>query len=299
MGPRLSVAYVVLAHRLPDQVARLVRRLLPGGHSVVVHVDAKVDQVPFERALAGFLDAGRVSFVADRVVCRWADYSLVEATLRGTEAALAAAPCASHVVLLSGQSYPIKPPDAITAFFAEHEDRSFLFASAGDGDEAVDRTGNERWSWDGELDRLGRVHFRIGGRLVSLPNRYVPWWPYRQMPHGMRPLQGSQWWALSAAAARHVLGFLVERPDVVRFFRRVRIPDENVVQMVVDASSHRDGAVQDDLHYIVWPGSHPLDLGLADLDALLASPKLFARKVHSTTDGALLDRLDELHARDV
>lgn len=292
----MSVAYVVLAHHLPDQLARLVRRLLPGDHRVLVHVDRRSDLAPFARALAPEVATGQVELLADRVACRWGDYSLVEATVRGVERALATSPAATHVVLLSGQCYPIKDSVAITGFFERRPESSFAFSSAGDGPVWPDRAGNETWFWDGQLERLGRAHYRVGGRLVALPNRFTPGLPHRSMPRGLRPVQGSQWWALDAAAAAHVIAFLRSRPDAVRFFRRVLVPDENVVQMVLDASDHRDRLVQDDLHFINWAGAHPEDLAERHLPALLASRKLFARKVSAVTAPGLLDRLDAVHA---
>lgn len=292
----MSVTYVVLAHHLPDQFARLTRRLLPGGHRVVVHVDARSDAAPFEAALRRELAAGCVELLRDRVACRWADYSLVEAAVRGTERALVAAPDASHVVLLSGQDYPIKDSATITRFFADHTQESFMFASTGDGPGGVDRSGNERWYWDGGLTRLGRRHYRVAGRVVGLPNRFTPGVPYRRVPRGLRPVQGSQWWALRTPAAAHLVEVVRTRADVVRFFRRVLAPDENVAQMVLDASEHRASVVQDDLHFITWQRFHPKTLTTDDLPQLLASPKLFARKVDPATSPELLDRLDDLEA---
>ncbi len=290
----MSVAYVVLAHHLPEQLARLVRRLLPGGHHVVLHIDRRSDLAPFALALERELADGSVELLSDRVACRWGSYSLVEATVRGVERALVAAPTASHVVLLSGQCYPIKDAATTTRFFTDHRGTSFLFSSSGDGPVWPDRTGNERWFWNGRLERLGRAHFRVGRRLVAVPNRFTPGLHHRRMPRGLRALQGSQWWALDAAAATDVVAFLRARPDVVRFFRRVLVPDENVVQMVVDASEHRDRVVQDDLHYIDWAGAHPRHLVEDDVPALLASRKLFARKLDAASAPRLLDRLDDL-----
>lgn len=59
-------------------------------------------------------------------------------------------------------------------------------------------------------------------------------------------------------------------------------------------SSFRDRVAPDDLRYVDWTGGgdHPKVLTLRDLDALLASSKLFARKFDPTVDEVVLDRLD-------
>jgi hypothetical protein len=60
-------------------------------------------------------------------------------------------------------------------------------------------------------------------------------------------------------------------------------------------SALRDTVVDDNLRYVDWfkePG--PAVLTVDDLDSMLASGKLFARKFDTTVDAAVLDRLDEL-----
>jgi hypothetical protein len=294
----MSVAFVLLAHRGPQQVARLAGRLSETGDTVVVHVDRRQDPEPFGRALEQLGRPALVHLVPhhESVACKWGDYSLVDATLRGTRLALQMAPAASHVVLLSGQDYPLRSTAEIDDFFAAATGSSYLFYATERGPDGMDRTGNAQWYWNGKLERLARFHVRVGDRFLALPNKFVPWWPMRRMPAGMRPCQGSQWFALHREAAEYVLDYLDSHPRVVRFFRHVQIPDENAVHMVVDASPHRAAVVQDDLHWIAWEREHPRLLTDGDLPTMLATDKLFARKFDSELAPEALDRLDALHA---
>jgi hypothetical protein len=51
--------------------------------------------------------------------------------------------------------------------------------------------------------------------------------------------------------------------------------------------------VNDNLRYIDWSrGARPAVLGMADLEALRRSPKLFARKFDVTVDRQVLDAID-------
>ena len=68
------------------------------------------------------------------------------------------------------------------------------------------------------------------------------------------------------------------------------VPDEIFFQTLVLNSPHRDSVVDANLRYIDWPG--PRVLRADDLDALLGSGMLFARKFDETVDAEILDLLD-------
>jgi hypothetical protein len=289
----VTLAYVILAHKLPAQLGRLVSAVYHPDDLFYVHIDAKVPDAPFRAELSErFTDASNIRYVS-RVRCDWAGFGHVEATLRGMKAALARSSSFTHVLLLTGQDYPIKPIEWIRGHFASHAGRSFMSWSAGDAPSgSVDRTGNAHWFWNGDLGRLERRFYLVAGRWRQLPNRFVPFVPRRQMPLGFRPYQGLAYWNLSIEAAEYVLRLTEEKPELIRFFRRVWGCDEFFFQMALLNSPLRETLVNEDLRYMSWDGYHPLTLRSADLEALARSPKFFARKVDSSVDVDLLDRID-------
>src|SRR3954451_20508151 len=102
------IDFIVLAHTRPAQVRRLLARLAPLGGTTYLHVDASDAES----------DGERNAELLPRRPAPWGSFGLVEATLEGVRAFVARGG-GSHVVLLSGADYPIKPASAITAFFAE------------------------------------------------------------------------------------------------------------------------------------------------------------------------------------
>ncbi|WP_414172435.1 beta-1,6-N-acetylglucosaminyltransferase [Clavibacter tessellarius] len=115
--------FLIYTFREPELLARTIRRLAP--HPVVVHVDRKVDQAPFVAALAAE-DRDRVEFLADRVRVNWGGYSQVEAIRRLVAAGIARARPEEHLVLLSGQDYPIRPVAELEAMLAGSGGKQFL-----------------------------------------------------------------------------------------------------------------------------------------------------------------------------
>ncbi len=297
----MALAYVVLAHKLPHQVARLLGRLDHPDDLALVHVDAKKDIAPFGRALEPFLASGGTQFADRRVRCHWGGPGHLTATLAAAAKALESGHEFSHLVLLTGQDYPIKPRDEIRAFLAAHDGESFISWSLGEGREVPDseRAGNERWHWHGRLDRLVKRYFKLPRRKrpLSVPNRLMPWVPTRSLPDGLVPAQGLAYWCLSREAVAYSVDYARRRPDVVRFFGPVLASDENYFQMVLLASQLASGLVNEDLRYLEWDEWHPRPLTMGDLPALLGSPKLFARKFDIEAHGEVMDALD-LHTAD-
>lgn len=280
----MTHAYVVLAHDLPALLGRLVERIGAVGDLVVVHVDANVDLAAYLAAAGPALCAPNVVVLEQRLRTRWGSVELVRAPLLGMAAALAHGAPFSHLTLLTGQDYPIKPPAALNAFLARHPDRSFIrhFALPAPG------PGNG-------LDRVQRRYYRVRGtRFVALPNRLLPFVPTRRVPLGHTPYKGAAYWTLARAHVEHVAGFAAAQPDYLRFWRRTFCPDEYVVQTILANSPARGALVDDALREIDWSSGdfHPRVVGSADLPRLAASPAYFTRKVDPRRDTAALDAID-------
>jgi hypothetical protein len=300
----VALVFLVLAHRDPEQVARLVGRLGADGSTVLLHVDRKVDIAPFAATLAR-LPRPPV-LVEPRVTCHWGGFGHVAATLRGMAAALRLAPDLTHLALLTGQDYPLRPLADVHARLAAAPGRSYLSWSLGEGRDIGDdeRNRSERWLWSGDLARLRRWHVRVppmGIPRLQAVGGYVPLPPIehagllarlRPIPEGLVPAQGLAYWTLSRAAVAYCLDVLGRRRDVLRFFRGAFIPEENIFQMLLLASPLADTLVNDDQRYVRWDGAHPHVLRTRDLDALQASGKLFARKFDRHVDARILDLLD-------
>jgi hypothetical protein len=175
----VKLGWIVLAHDQPAQVARLLSRLAAGGDTVFLHIDARSDAGPF---VAATRDIPGVRLLP-RFESRWGGYGLVAAALAGIEAALTVE--ADYLLLVSGQDYPVKPVDDF---------RSFLAANVGTVFMKSYEIPNPQWHVaGGGLSRFDRRHYRLLGRTVTLPNRWTPFVPARELPFGLTPFSGSQW----------------------------------------------------------------------------------------------------------
>lgn len=287
----MKLGFILLVHKDVDQVARLVDRLDDPDSTFVVHVGFATPDVS-EPLRARLGDRPNVSFLPRRRI-HWGGWAITAVLLEGIAALAELAPDAEYLLDLSGQDYPLKSNDAMRAYLAEQEGRSFLdhFRVP-----VEDGAGSLDWSLQrGGLDRIEFWHFHAYRRHLRVPGRFLrlkrgP----RRFPAGLEPHGGQAWWCLTAEAARYVREYLQERPDVLRFFRTVDVPDELLFQTVLLSSPLRESIVNDDLRHVVWkPGiSHPELLTTADLPELERGNDFFGRKFDAGVDAEVLDEID-------
>jgi Core-2/I-Branching enzyme len=281
-----SCAFIVLAHRQPRQVLRLIGRLGPA--PVFLHVDAGA-QPDVHRDLLAHADRYPSLKFLPRARSAWASWGIVEATLSGLRAAHGLS--VDHAVVLSGQDYPLVRASEISAFSRAHRDQSFV---------ASWELPWSPWGADGGMERIRYWHHPIRGRRFRVP---VP----RRFPSGVKPYGGSTYFMLSRTAMGDVLEFVKRRPDVARFYRHVWIPDEMFIPTALLNSQSRGSVVDENLWYMDWPpagAKHPKVLRSSDAAPLLAASgkessaggraraKLFARKFDAEVDASILDVLD-------
>ncbi len=274
-------AYLIRAHHRPDQLIRLVDRLSTPAASFHIHVSARTPDEVYAAMRQGFAGRDDVHWV-DRVPAYYSGFSLVRAVLHGLAQIAAAGPLPTHVVLLSGQDYPLRPAAAIEGLLAQRAGESLVEHF---------QLPSERWAdEDGGLDRIRYLYFeRLHYRTKLLPVPFLR----RSFPAGLEPYGGSAWCVFSDEAVRTLLAFEDEGPQAFRFFERVQAPDEMFFQTVLLNSAGRERVANERIHHIEWPGgSHPAIFGRKDLPRLAASGKLFARKFDTEVDAEVMDLID-------
>jgi core-2/I-Branching enzyme len=275
----LRLAYVILAHQLPEQLVRLVRRLDGSETTFLLHVDRRADDAVLATARAELVQPN-VTFLP-RIPCHWGTWSIVEATLSGIHRALRADAPFDYLVLLSGQDYPIKTRAEIETALGQAEGRSF-----------VHHVPLPKPDWPEGLGRVERWHYPPGLRNRLLERARNRWSAPRRVPSGLALHGGAQFWGMSREAAQYVDDFTARNPEVVRFFHHVHVPDEIYFQTVLASSPLRSRLICDTLHFLEWYRRPPI-LGADDLDALAATYYLFARKFDLRVDGEVLDLIDQ------
>jgi hypothetical protein len=304
--------YLVLSHKQPQQVVRLVRRLRPEGSDshVILHHDESVSY--FDPAL--LRGVGNVHRIPSQPVT-WGDFSHVEAILRGLRWVR------NHldfdwVVLLSGQDYPIHPLPEVEEFLSATEFDGFVKGSPVGWGADADREGMRRYFYryyrvplpaflsppfEGEHRPAARMARKMRDAQALFSVKTAPSGGYfglRRFRHGFSTTfpcyRGSTWFTISPECVDSVESFLRENPWYVRHYRRTRSAAESFFITIL-LNDPRLNLSLDHLRYIRFRGNspNPKILTMRDLEAVLSSGKHFARKFDIDVDAAVLDQLDE------
>ncbi len=266
------------------QVARLCRRLRHRQIDLFVHVDGKSDLALFLQAIVPMQP--EVHFICRRIEVGWGDFSMVRATLAGLEEILSAGEY-DYVRLLSGQDYPIVPPERFLSLLEAQPGVEHIAWTALDGRDDYVRGLSRRY-------RYRHYHFRsrfltlVVNKGVHLLSRGT-----REHPEGL-VYKGSQWWTLSGDCVRYVLEYTRSHPEVMRFYRTVHCPDELFFQTIILHSPFADSVESASGVYADWSagGASPKLLTTADFDRIAASGAWFARKFDMERDCRVLDLID-------
>jgi hypothetical protein len=284
----MRLAYIILSHRLPRQLVRLIRVLGDADDVFFVHLDKRAGRQVNEELSREVLRypgiVGRVRLVK-RHRCYWGAFGIVKATIEAINALVHSGVGYDRAILISGEDYPIKPRSYIKAFLQNHPDEEFM--------ESFALTSKNKWSeYAGAYHALARVlhwHLRFRSRTLHIP-------VVRRFPDGMRPHGGSQWWCLSRACIEYICHFIQNHPTFVNYFKHAFIADELFFQTIVANSPFAEKLSGHDLTYTDWDQPqppYPATLGKQDLPKLIASPQLFARKFNSRADPEILDLVDQ------
>jgi hypothetical protein len=317
----VRVAYLITSYRPPAQLLRLLHTLRTAqpDSPLVVHHDR------FRSSWSADLVApiGGVEVLVSDVPVSWGDFSIVEVTWK-TLTWMVEHEGFDWVVFLSEQDYPIAPLDRLEDHLATADVDAFIHARPihliDDPDLRMDCDRRYHYRY-AKLPRPGLMaHLPpTTRRRIADPANYANFVFYKlqrkitvyrfpdplPMRIGIRPRRslfspsfpcwyGSQWMALSRAAAEAVVTFVSDRPDYVRHFRRTVIPDEAATATIV-CNDPRLKVSDRHLHLVRFssPDGHPDTFGVDDVGDLVSSGCFFARKFDLQADSAVFDALDQ------
>lgn len=280
----MKIAYIILAHRYPEQLIRLILRLNNNDASFFIHVDKKTKDEIYYQIVNGLNGLPNVYFLK-RYRCYWGDFNIAKATIEGIKEVVKSGQDFDYVILLSGQDYLIKPPKEIEEFFQNNKGKEFMEFFALNSTNPWTEQGGEYQA----LNRIKYWHFRFRSKHFSLTKK-------REFPRNFEPYGGSQWWCLSGKCVEYINNFINQNHAVFNFFKYVFIPDEILFHTIVLNSPYKDNVVNDNLRYMDLENPNPncpATLDKSYFEKIINSSKLFARKFDMARDADILDMIDQ------
>lgn len=297
----MKIAYIILAHKYPEQLARLIHQLNTGEVSFFIHIDKKTDQKIYHQVVTLFKDFPNV-YLLKRFDSGWGSFDAVRASLEGIKSIVKTGTYFDYVIHLSGQDYPIKSNAHIKRFLEQNKGKEFLeyfplpcTKWKGGGLRRI-----EYWHirWKDEyicIPEKRQFKSGISSLLYSLLISLLP--KKRKFPEGFALYGGSAFWCLTGECVKYIDDFVKQNPKFINRFNYTLLADELFYQILILNSPFKDKIINDHLRYLDWGNVnalHPRILEKNDFEKIRRSEKLFARKFDLTIDPDILDPIDQM-----
>lgn len=289
----LKIALLMLCHECPEQINEFIRVFDENDFDIYIHIDKKAD---FERKI---VRKSNVFLIPEqnRIDVRWGDYSQISATIATIEEARKSKTQYAFFWLCSGRDFPIRSSAEIYLYLKDKNTNFISFAAS-----ANYNSGNKKSAFDKRCE-LSYPNWLKGKELwqrvirklyiiITGGSRHTYSFIKRIPPKDIRLFFGSQWWCLNNETIEWICKYLSSHPDFLDFYKSVLVPDETFFQTLVMNSPYAE-KVEPNLVYIDWSegNSSPKYLTEDDYNTIIASGKLFARKIDIDRDRGLFIRL--------
>ncbi len=301
-------AILIMMHKNPEQVVRLVRYFPPQQCVCFVHVDQKasIDISSLKEALKK--TGSRFEILQDRVSGVLANWSLVEVSLVLLRAAKEyeqrTGEHFDYFRLLSGQDYPIRPFAVYDHILEETYPRDYIgIEYSEEHNHVADKfirwrlPGPRQYVADHGLQRTAMEKLLVGGAHIG----EVLWTKLIGTPEdvmkkkGLIPAGGPSWWTITDRFAKYVLEESVQKEQIKRILVNTATPEESYFQTLYVNSEE------------FIPSGHMYNMTIGKYDAqghttfwkseeyeqLIASDCYFARKFDPSVDAEILEKLDQ------
>lgn len=292
----MKIAYLILAHNNPGQVARLTQALATQNNGIFIHIDKKTDIGPFLK-----IRGANIHFTSKRVPVYWGDYSTTEAILTLINAAMALPEPYDYLVLISGSDYPVRTAAQLEAYLIKYRGSEFINMVT-----MPSKAATKPLSWltdyrprPGLRGKLTAQVRRVLVKVGVIPRRR----DYKTYFGGLTPYAGSTWWALTHDACAYIQNFVARNRRTMKFFANTTLSDEMVFQTILGNSRFK-AKVRRNLTYTDWSlgGPHPSNIEMRHVERIRSEKVLtandfygrgelfFARKIR---DSEVIDQLEQ------
>ena len=306
----MKTAFCISAYKDAPHLDRLIGALEGADTCFIVHVDKRIDDIePFRRAVSKHKDA---RLTDKRYFVQWGSWAQVRYQQLFLEEAVADG--ADRIFIISGQDYPLWSNDRLRRYCEDNADKAFvcgLDITALPPPMPPMRKYLELWHPCRDLPINHKGLYRVvTAGLRTLLNLL----PLRRKPYlsvdgeTWHVWQASSYLSVNRRQALYIISRLNDR-RISGYFRHCFVPEEITIPTIIFNSPFRDKARAYEhpsydgiaslacTHFFFYDGSIKV-LTTADLPMLLASNRMFCRKVVSGASDSLVSEIDHQRAQD-
>ncbi|HCA09619.1 beta-1,6-N-acetylglucosaminyltransferase [Chryseobacterium sp.] len=269
----ITIAYLILVHRLPDQFKRLFKAIYDPANFYLIHIDKKANLEIGEDVNVFLQKYPNVHILKSKNVV-WGGYSMVQAELDGMKYLLEMNMKWDYFINLSGQDYPLKSQEIIKDFLSKNNGKSYI------------KIADQKKSRPETMNRIENYFEEAEDKISEKTHT-------RGFMKDVIPYIGGQWMILTRSCCE----FICNSTEVKKFedyYLNTLIADESFFQTVLMNTSFDGILVDDDKRAIIWiPDGdiklRPKTFTETDLDFLQTGNHLFARKFDDNIDKQIIE----------
>lgn len=292
-------AYLIIAHNNFNQLKLLIELLDDVRNDIYLHIGKDAKNIDLKEFIK-ICKHANVYLANERLTGCWGDRSLVDITMLLLKQATNTYQY-EYYHLLSGVDLPIKSQDYIHNFFSNNSGYEFVhFVREMDLDPSYRDRIEERVRYyhlflplqhfrkcKGGIKKVGLFsHSAMNGLSIRMQKLIKI---NRLSKYEFTIFYGSQWFSITNNFALYLLEKLPIINDMIKYSL---CSDEIVIQTIIMNSPFKEGiSPYSYMRHIDWNRGEPYTFRNSDLDELLQSDKLFARKFDENTDMEIINKI--------
>lgn len=274
---KVKMAYLLLAHKSPEQLNLFIEQLIQYGDcDVYIHVDKKNTEL-----------LSKIKKYSNVYTCsvydvRWGSFEIVKAAIELMKMVEKSGKYYTHMYLGSGQDFLVKK--GMYEFIEQHPSNVFLHIvkEVKNNDRESARY---RVSWPHRLMIRNDLHpYRFIRIVIQILCKFgiVISKNKNKLVNQVRFFEGRTWFVAPIEVLRYIVDYLDENQDYVKFWENSLASDLMFFQTIIMNSKYAN-VVQDELMYVNFGKTfskmnHPVTITLDDVEKIGQGNWYFARK---------------------
>jgi hypothetical protein len=285
----MKIAYIILVHKNPTQVARLINRLNVENTVFSIHVDFNADAEPFKKEiLAANPNNSNIHFLEKRFKPKWGGFNTIRAAVELIKSVLQFKP--DSIVYISGQDYPIMANNQIKEYLELYKGKALIEYEPASLDLKVPNSTNRYYFCDYvNYNPKGLFNSKEVPLLARILTKLLP---KRKFIKGVNPFIGRQWFILPLDIAEFVVEEYKRNKALSNFYRFTIHSAEMYFQTLLLNSKYANRVVNLRTIFADYNAPNPIVFKAEHIKLLQEQNIPFARKFDSQVDSKILDLID-------
>lgn len=291
----MNHAFLIVAHKEPNLLCRLINRLYADNHFFYIHIDKKSEkEIYSNKSFQDLIKKHNVRYVKSLIDIKWGGVSQINATIELLKNVINDNGIQiNYIHLISGQDYPLVKPNVFDKYFEDTNSKGWMSY-----DEEWSKTCYHRlniWHFIEFINTTNKMQYfalRVINKIQRILYNYKI---YLRRPFPLPIYAGSNWFSWDMELAKYILKFINENPWYLKRFNKTLCGDELFFHCILFNSKYKDKIMHKNFRYIDWSErkKNPKILRNEDFEKIINSNCVLARKFSINESDELLLNLDK------